>query len=117
MFGYGGASAEVLLGELRDGDVHHESAVEALDHAAQHEHQASGVQGEHGHEDEGEHPEHGPDHEHGTAGDHCTHTHSAGLPGTLTDFGFVSCVGSFAAAPAPTLQGVPAAALYHPPRA
>ena len=55
-----------------DGEVHHESAVTALDHA--------GMGGEHGHEDSDAptHP-HDDDHQHGTSADHCTHAHGVAV--------------------------------------
>ena len=65
------SNVETVLGVLRDGEVHHESAAAAATHALQ-------TQGEHGHEDgrpAGPEHEHGPQHEHGTAADHCTHQH------------------------------------------
>jgi hypothetical protein len=65
------AQVEPVWGELRDGEVHHESVQTALAHHAE-------ADGDHGHEDAGapEHP-HGEDHQHGTTLDHCTHHHSA----------------------------------------
>lgn len=65
------SSAEVVLGELRDGEVHHESMAEAAAH-------------DHGRDGEGEHEHgspHGPEHQHGTSGDHCTHQHGEQLHG------------------------------------
>jgi hypothetical protein len=61
------SQAETVLGQLRDGAVHHESSTSAAVHSL------SG-QGEHGHEDSAQH---GPEHQHGTAADHCTHQHGA----------------------------------------
>lgn len=63
------SSAETVIGELRDGEVHHESTVEAAAHA-------HGSHNEHGHEDGSSH---GPDHQHGTSSDHCTHQHGEQL--------------------------------------
>ena len=59
------SQAEAVVGVLRDGAVHHESAGAAALHAV-------AGQGEHGHEDG---VPHGPNHEHGTSADHCTHQH------------------------------------------
>ncbi len=56
---------ETVTGQLRDGEVHHESNAEASAHAL-------AAHGEHGHEDGSSH---GPEHQHGTAADHCTHQH------------------------------------------
>jgi len=109
LLGYGLSSAEVVLGELRDGEVHHESAAAALDHT-----QSS--QGEHGHEDPGSNPQHGSEHEHGTSGDHCTHTHSAGL---LTHLDFTLVAGTVSTLESATLirSDTSVGSLFHPPRA
>lgn len=110
LVGYGATSVEVVVGELRDGEVHHESVVAAAEHQAN-------TDGEHGHEETADDAEHGPDHQHGTAGDHCTHTHSVSLPMGQADFHVVTDVRS-TAAPAPRVQsGVFKAPLFHPPRA
>src|SRR5690606_29270301 len=61
------AQAETVVGQLRDGAVHHESMAIAAVHAANHH-------GEHGHEDS---VDQGADHEHGTPSDHCTHQHGS----------------------------------------
>ena len=68
---------EPVLGELRDGEIHHESDAAAALHAAQ-------ADGEHGHEDAGTpaHP-HGGEHQHGTGTDHCTHQHGVAAPTTV----------------------------------
>ena len=106
LVGYGMTMAESVLGDVRDGAVHHESAIEAMAHTG------SG-QGEHGHEDVGEH---GPEHQHGTAVDHCTHTHSVSLP-TQHHFGFV-VLQSLNSQFAETLRGGTAVrSLFHPPKA
>lgn len=65
------SSAEAVIGELRDGEVHHESLAEA----AAHDH---GLKGEREHEHGSPH---GPDHQHGTSSDHCTHQHGEQLNG------------------------------------
>lgn len=59
------SQTETVMGLLRDGGVHHESAAAAAVHSEY-------GQGEHGHEDGAPH---GPEHEHGTPADHCTHQH------------------------------------------
>ena len=59
------SQTETVMGLLRDGVVHHESAAAAAVHAL-------AAEGEHGHEDGAPH---GPNHEHGTPADHCTHQH------------------------------------------
>lgn len=99
-------TAEAVVGEQRDGTVHHESAAEAMEHT-------ESAQGEHGHEDSGEH---GPEHQHGTSVDHCTHTHSVSLP-TQHEFGFATLL-SFDAQISEMLRGDTAArSLFHPPKA
>lgn len=65
------SSAEAVVGELRDGEVHHEALAEAV----LHDH---GPDGEHGHEHDAPH---GSDHRHGTSSDHCTHQHGQQLSG------------------------------------
>lgn len=65
-------SVETTVGEVRDGEVHHESVATASRHA-------HGARGDHGHEDRNGSVEHGPDHQHGTAADHCTHAHGPAL--------------------------------------
>jgi ABC-type nickel/cobalt efflux system permease component RcnA len=110
LLGYGATSVEAVLGEVRDGDVHHESSAEALDHT-----QSS--QGEHGHEDAGENPEHGSDHRHGTSGDHCTHTHSASLVAASHGFVVVAFLESVYAPAAPMRSDTFVGPLFHPPKA
>jgi hypothetical protein len=69
--------AERVVGEMRDGTVHHESAGEAAAHAER-------STGDHGHEDPGaDRDDHGPGHSHGTTGDHCTHQHGTPVPGSF----------------------------------
>ena len=111
LLGYGSASVEAVLGELRDGDVHHETTVEALNHAS---HDGTG---EHGHEDDGAHSAHGPEHEHGTSGDHCTHAHSAGLPGERAQIYLVAQVAVLPAEPAATCSGAERRTPFQPPKA
>ena len=67
-------SVEAVVGVVRDGTVHHETASEAMRHAE------SGPP-EHGHEVETDAPgsEHGKDHQHGTGADHCTHAHGTAV--------------------------------------
>jgi len=112
LLGYGITSIEVVLGEVRDGEVHHESAATALDHT-----QSASTQGEHGHEDEGQNAEHGPEHEHGTSADHCTHSHSASLPGDQLVLSFIACTQTLPAPLATTRSDDTPGSLFHPPRA
>lgn len=65
---------EPALGELRDGEIHHESTAAALAHAQV-------ADGDHGHEHAGSPAhDHGGEHQHGTALDHCTHQHGPAAP-------------------------------------
>lgn len=64
------SNVETVNGALRDGEVHHEGAIEAASHAQV-------ATGDHGHED---HEPHGSDHQHGTSSDHCTHQHGPTIP-------------------------------------
>jgi hypothetical protein len=77
------SASESVLGELRDGEVHHESSAAAAAHGLH-------ASGEHGHEDGSPpgHPadsghRHGPGHHHGTGADHCTHQHGIPLPASF----------------------------------
>lgn len=110
LVGYGTTSVEVVVGELRDGEVHHESVLAAAEHQAN-------ADGEHGHEEPVDDAEHGPDHQHGTAGDHCTHAHSVSLPTGTAAFHVVTDVRSIPALAPRTQSGVFKAPLFHPPRA
>ena len=112
LVGYATSSAEVVLGEVRDGEVHHESTAAALDHT-----QSASTQGEHGHEDDGQEAEHGPEHEHGTPADHCTHSHSVSLPGDQLVFNFIACTQTIPVPLATTRSDDTPGSLYRPPRA
>lgn len=78
-------SLEAVVGPVRDGEVHHETAARATQHATR----TTGEHGhEHGHDDgmsaqaedpDGSGEEHGPKHQHGTGADHCTHAHGPAL--------------------------------------
>lgn len=113
LFSLGLSSAEALVGELRDGEVHHEDVSTAVSHR-----DMAGGRGDHGHEDAsqpGQH-EHGEKHQHGTSVDHCTHLHAVGLAATIS-FGFEIRLGSFEL---PFITGYDenyVAALAEPPRA
>lgn len=104
------AQGETVWGELRDGEVHHESAAAALAHAAQ-------TDGDHGHED-ARTPEHrhGEDHQHGTNADHCTHHHGTAMV-TAVAF-FVPSSPSVPPSHHPsTSSDGPPTGFFHPPRA
>jgi hypothetical protein len=73
------SSSESLVGELRDGEVHHESVASAASH-----HDGMGLRSDHGHEDGGTtRHRHGSKHQHGTTADHCTHAHGQGVTATF----------------------------------
>ena len=101
---------EPALGELRDGEIHHESTAAALAHA-------QFADGDHGHEDAGTPAhEHGREHQHGTATDHCTHQHGPAAPaeGALP-FVFATAV-HFETEPPVRIAWSPSLP-FHPPRA
>lgn len=110
LVGYLASSAEAVLGVVRDGTVHHESAAAAAVHqGASH--------GEHGHEDPGAGAEHGSEHQHGTSGDHCTHAHGVSLP-AICAFTVRAAIAA-ATEPSPPLleSGVYAVSHFRPPKA
>lgn len=78
---YAASAAEAVVGVVRDGQVHHESALTAAVHRAAHvsqhgyEHLARGS--------------HDTGHEPGAPSDHCTHVHGVSLP-TLCHFELVA---------------------------
>lgn len=110
------SATESVLGELRDGEVHHESSATAAAHGLH-------ASGEHGHEDGPSpgHPadsghRHGPGHHHGTGADHCTHQHGIPLPAS---FAFVLVLRTI---PQPSFDTQVhtdrvSTTLFHPPRA
>jgi ABC-type nickel/cobalt efflux system permease component RcnA len=104
------AQGESVWGELRDGEVHHESDVAAFAHAAT-------ADGEHGHED-ARVPEHrhGGDHQHGTHADHCTHQHGVALPAD-PGFDFWQAVTANVAVEAYLSTDRPSSGFFHPPKA
>lgn len=110
LFGYAATSVEVVVGQLRDGEVHHESVVAAADH------QAKALGGEHGHEEPVSDAEHGPDHQHGTSGDHCTHTHSVSLPAESAPLLLVHTLRTEPPQAAPVRGGVYTVRPFHPPK-
>jgi hypothetical protein len=101
------SQAETVLGELRDGTVHHESSTSAAVHAL------SG-QGEHGHEDSARH---GPEHQHGTSADHCTHQHGAQVNGRAVDLPIHELTYSLDILAPLLLLGRTPAPFFRPPRA
>ncbi|MGD2045400.1 MAG: hypothetical protein PVH96_04195 [Gemmatimonadota bacterium] len=72
LLAYAVSAAEAVVGVVRDGDVHHESALAAAVHRAEH-------LPDHAFE-QGGHDAHGSDHGHGSSSDHCTHIHGVSLP-------------------------------------
>ncbi|MEW5926043.1 MAG: hypothetical protein AB1941_01015 [Gemmatimonadota bacterium] len=107
-----GSALESVLGELRDGEVHHESGALAALHGVD-------ARGDHGHEDgslPGNH-RHSRGHEHGTNSDHCTHQHGTAM--LVTPFeplfsGLVQEIPPASRSRGP--HGTPTP-LFHPPRA
>ena len=68
---------EPVVGELREGTVHHETITEAMSHSASHS-SGHGLQVFEKTADKDQEPSH----EHGTSTDHCTHVHGPAHPGT-----------------------------------
>ena len=110
MFALTVSFAEPVLGELRDGEVHHESGAAAAFHALE-------ADGEHGHEDAGSPAhEHGGEHQHGTGADHCTHQHGTATPTTVAFAILPTTTIRHAAHPQVRLRWSPSR-LFQPPRA
>lgn len=102
-------SAEAVLGVLRDGEVHHESAVAAAGHGEQRG-------GDHGHEDGPLSHPHGPGHQHGTSLDHCTHQHTATVAHAIA-FDFPPATAAELPHDSPHLLDRTLSAPFHPPQA
>ncbi|MEX2295623.1 MAG: hypothetical protein WD804_04810 [Gemmatimonadota bacterium] len=113
-----GSKAEAVVGELRDGDVHHETTAKALAHQQDphgaHAHDAVNAGDEGGPVSDGS-ADGGQDHEHGSSSDHCTHVHGAAaigstdtpVPPNEVSFDFRCNVSNFY---------IPSESLYPPPR-
>lgn len=122
-------SVESAVGELRDGEVHHESASEAARHRAEsaggfgHEHTqepGGGQQEEQRQQDgelqQGQEYQQGQEHDHDSAADHCTHVHGVGLIST-TVITTVRLAEHAWDHPSPCVHSyVPAEVLPHPPK-
>ena len=108
-------SVESALGELRDGEVHHESASSAWQHRA-----GSGGGLDHRHmEDLGgaaQGDEHDDDHRHGSSSDHCTHVHGAPLIMTVVYVTPTWLEHAWDCLSPPSPYGIPAEVLPHPPK-
>lgn len=110
LLGYSASSAEAVVGVVRDGAVHHESAATAAVHNET-------ERGDHGHEDPAAaESEHGRDHQHGTAGDHCTHTHGTSLPSGY-DFEVPACAETAVEIVLRSLSGTSEGSHFRPPKA
>ncbi|MEQ9398918.1 MAG: hypothetical protein RJQ04_07075 [Longimicrobiales bacterium] len=114
----GAASLEAVTAPVRDGEVHHETTVEADGHRAP-------SSGEHGHEHDPSADEdgrgapdadHGPDHRHGTSADHCTHVHSPALAGAHDRLAVEGPEGTVLDLALPAPAGPATPTLWHPPR-
>ena len=99
------SAVEPVVGVVRDGAVHHESAATAATH------RDAGSQGGHGHEDSV------PTHQHGTPADHCTHAHGVACMETAAALSFRSVLSRLHRRDAVVRQGGPALDAFHPPRA
>ena len=104
-------SVESAVGELRDGEVHHESSSVAAQHRAE---SAGGFGHEHG--EESSHSHQDGEHQHNSAVDHCTHVHGVGMISTAA---LITVSQAEHAWDQPTPCGdryTPAEVLPHPPR-
>ena len=101
---------EPVVGQARDGDIHHRTGVQHVDGQT-----GADAQEPQGPGNRSSHPP-GPDHRHGTNADHCTHQHAAALVPTLS---FALPAQTCEIAPLePTLHfGRFSGRLFHPPRA
>lgn len=111
--------AEAVIGEVRDSEVHHETAVEAWVHAED-------PHGAHAHDDD--HPtgesqdgtvqDTGDEsrHEHGGSSDHCTHVHSAAVVDSM-EWAALACETSLDFFITPSASGTVLDAHSPPPRA
>ena len=81
-----GFTLEPVVGVVRDGDVHHETAAEAATHSglatAGHAHEQNDSQTSEDSES---------DHEHGSNADHCTHAHGIAHP-AMPSFDFFAAM-------------------------
>lgn len=112
---------EAVAGELRDGEIHHETSAEASRHSAT-------SMGEHGHEhgrtfedeshdhatDEGD-PD-GTEHRHGTGSDHCTHAHGPALAAPAVAAAVPSETGTVPAVHVPVASDHTSPPPHEPPR-
>jgi ABC-type nickel/cobalt efflux system permease component RcnA len=111
-------SLEAVVGQVRDGEVHHETAARATQHAAR-------TTGEHGHEHgmsaqsqdrDASGEEHGPKHQHGTGADHCTHAHGPALSADGSHLTAASVRARMPRLDVPVPSEITVPPLYHPPR-
>lgn len=104
-----GFTVEPVMGVVRDGEVHHETAVEAATHSGL-------LHADHAHE-QGDSPATGDtqgDHEHGSNADHCTHSHGVAHPAMLS-FGFFTTIALFETSFSQPLQSLLPTSATPPP--
>ena len=99
------AAAESVLGVVRDGAVHHESAAAAAAH------RDAGPQSGHGHDDSV------PSHQHGTPADHCTHVHGLAVIISAAPLSFGAPVSAQHQADPFIFASRSSLDAFHPPRA
>ena len=75
LVGFQASTVEAAIALAGDGAVHHETSVEAAQHAG-----SSALSHSEDAADESSDHDHGPTHRHGTSADHCTHVHGLGIP-------------------------------------
>ncbi len=108
-------SVESVVGELRDGDVHHESASAAAQHRAVsagglgHEHAEAPAEGGKGDEQDN-------NHRHGSSSDHCTHVHGVAMITMPVPPTPASVDHTWDWPSPPAIYFVPAEVLPHPPK-
>lgn len=113
LVGIGFGAFEPAVGLARDGEIHHEGAIEAAAHAAT-------QNGEHGHEHalEGgtDSDSHGPEHQHGTSVDHCTHAHGPAVTTVISGISAASESHSADRLDASICDQTSPEPLFHPPK-
>jgi hypothetical protein len=112
---------EAVAGELRDGEIHHETSAEASRHAATsmgdhgHEHGRAFDDESHDHAADEDDPE-GTEHRHGTGSDHCTHAHGPALAAPAVAAVVTARTGTIPVVTVPAPSDHTSPPLHEPPR-
>ena len=106
-----GFTVEPVVGVVRDGDVHHETAAEAAAHSGL-------ASADHAHEQTDSRSSEHTDgsHEHGSSADHCSHAHGPALLGAFA-FEIATTQKLFSFDEPVRIRMSTPTALTHPPRA